>query len=84
MCAILVEYVLQPNELIWADVDSHAVGFAEILIPLSQSQDISVEQKKMMLGKFLEVCVRVLCGLICETDCIIARTRCATRRSLCT
>ncbi|KAI0779540.1 hypothetical protein C8Q74DRAFT_1198433 [Fomes fomentarius] len=28
--------------------------FAEILIPLSQSQDISVEQKKMMIGKFLE------------------------------
>ncbi|KAI0743993.1 hypothetical protein C8Q80DRAFT_1184442 [Daedaleopsis nitida] len=29
-------------------------NFAEILVPLSQSGDVSIEQKKLMIGKFLE------------------------------
>ncbi|KAI1795534.1 hypothetical protein LXA43DRAFT_990948 [Ganoderma leucocontextum] len=29
-------------------------NFAEILVPLSQSEDLSVDQKKVMIGKFLE------------------------------
>ncbi len=31
--------------------------FAEILVPLSQSRDLSVDQKKVMIRKFLEVWV---------------------------
>ncbi|KAH9929590.1 uncharacterized protein BXZ73DRAFT_90431 [Epithele typhae] len=29
-------------------------NFAEILVPLSQSPDVSIEQKRVMIGKFLE------------------------------
>ena len=29
--------------------------FANILVPLSQSQDVSMEQKRAMIDKFLEV-----------------------------
>ena len=31
------------------------VDFAEILVPLSQSEDLTIDQKKLMIGKFLEV-----------------------------
>ncbi|TBU48125.1 hypothetical protein BD309DRAFT_950348 [Dichomitus squalens] len=29
-------------------------NFAEILVPLSQSEDLTIDQKKLMIGKFLE------------------------------
>ncbi|TBU31626.1 hypothetical protein BD311DRAFT_716262 [Dichomitus squalens] len=30
------------------------IDFAEILVPLSQSEDLTIDQKKLMIGKFLE------------------------------
>ena len=46
--------------------------FAEILVPLSQSPDISAAQKKQMIGKFLEVTasLKVLLSVL-ETDGIL-------------